>query len=692
MLQIRLMRKRKTGRLPLSILAFIWLQAAAGFCLSADPSPDQQAQLSGDLSRSYLDIEVTTSPIQATIASLPVLKKDGQGRVWKAWEEWGNNRSVVCLAQIKAGKHLSRQTVGRQAGFNYSPDLAFDQTDSPWMIWVNYLNREYRVYVQEVASRRTWRLGSSSEGTTSCPKIVLDGDGFVWAFWNETHNRNGSIFYRVYDQKRWSSPNAVPQATDIPALNPGVASDGRGNLWVAWSRYDGKDYEIYLSRWDGRAWQKEIKMTDNEANDIFPAIQVGPEGGPLVSWTQSSGLGNQICLKSFEAGAPGREITVSPTTGELAISRIFFEGEKIGIVWKSQSGVQAREFPRRLPAERGSSSPRPGSPQPLYNPSLDENKYVGVGDSITYGMINRLPAPELGYIPRLDAILNRNFGPSQMINEGIPGDKTYGGLSRIDTVISTHAARYILIMEGTNDVSHAELSLDTAAFNLSEMIRKCREAGAFPVIATIIPRRDSLWAFDFIRERYYYFVGKIHEIAADLQVPLVDQYDLFLNYPSEDGGLESLLSADLLHPSEKGYQFMAESWFAEVKVLPFPPVSIEIQGRTLSQSALASYGKSGYPRFPRRDPALSSGASSPAGNRLVWKDNPKIFDPTHIKGYRIYRKKTDLPTAFFGFRAFVSEPLLFFDGGKNTVGQFDYIISTVRDDGIEGPASLPVGE
>lgn len=688
----RLMKIRKTKRFLLLVLVLVWLQTAVGFCFPADPSPDEQAHPSGDLSRCYKDIEAKTSPLQAAIASLPVVKKDGQGRVWKAWEEWGNNRSLICLEQIGAGKHVSRQTISRQAGFNYSPDLAFDQTLSPWLIWVNYFNREYRVFVQDVSSRRTWLMSSSSEGTFSSPKIILDRNNLIWAFWDETHDRKGSIFYRFYDKREWSSLKAVPQETDFPALNPGVAIDGRGNLWVAWSRYDGEDYEIYLSCWDGRAWLKEIKMTDNEANDTFPAIQVGPEDRPLVSWTQSSGQGNHICLNSFEAGVPGQEITVSPTTGEMVISRIFLEGERIGIVWKSQSGIQAREFSPRLPAERGPSSPRPGSPRPLYNPSLDENKYAGVGDSITYGKINRLPAPELGYIPRLDTILKQNFGPSQVINEGVPGDTTFGGLSRIDTVINANASRYILIMEGTNDVIHTELSMDTSAFNLSEMIRKCGEAGAFPVIATIIPRRDWLWTFDFIRERHLYLVDKIREISADFPVPLVDQYDLFLNYPSADGGLESLLSADLLHPNEKGYQFMAESWFSEIKVLPFPPVSLELQGRSMGQNALPAYSKSGSPRFPRRDPALSPGASGPTGNRLVWKDNPKIFDPTRIKGYRIYRKKRGVPGGFFRFRAFVSEPLTFFDSGINTLGQFAYIISTVRDDGIEGSASDPVGK
>jgi lysophospholipase L1-like esterase len=679
------MRPGKFKPLLLFVLALVWLEAAVAVSLPREKPGQSRTGYSDDLFRAYKNIEAETSPVQLEIGSLPLVKKDRQGRVWKAWEEWGNSQSQIRLGQIQAGRLISPQTVGRQAGFNYSPDFFFDQAHSPWVIWVNYFKQEHRIFVQDTSSRRTWLLSSKSHGTLASPKIILDQNNSVWTFWNETSDRTGKIYYRVFNHREWSPLKVVPQGNDFPPLNPDVAIDRRGTLWVAWSRYDGQDYEIYLSCFDGQGWPKETRITDNGVNDVFPAIGLGPEDKPLLSWTQSSGLGNQICFKSFEGGAAGQEIKISPATGAMPVSRIFREGEKIGIIWKSAVGIKAKEFSSNLPAGVDAPLLPTQSPHPLYNPSFDENKYVGLGDSITFGFIDRLPTPELGYIPRLDAILNQNFGPSQMINEGIPGETTVGGLGRIDSVISTHLARYLLIMEGTNDAITGGLSKETAAFNLSEMVRKCLEAGVFPAIATIIPRRDWLWAYDIVREKHLYIVEKIHEIAASYPVPLVDQYELFLDYPSSDGGLLSLLSNDLLHPSEKGYQFMAASWFGELKNFPFPPVDIELRGRS-STDALSSPQKCPSARFTKRNftiPYLTS------GNLLTWKHNPKIFDRTRIKGYKIYRKKPEVPVGAFRLRAFVPEMLRFFDSGTNILDGFVYIIATVRDDGIEGPASSP---
>jgi lysophospholipase L1-like esterase len=681
------MKIGKPRRILSLVLTFVWVQAALAIPLPGPKPSENTPALSDDLFCIYKNIEEEMAPNGVGMSFLPLVKKDRQGRAWKAWEEWGKSRSDIRLGQFKMGKLVLPQTVSRQAGFNYSPDFSFDHTDSPWMIWINDLHQEHRIFVEDVSSRRTWQLNSRSRGTITSPKIIIGPDNTVWAFWNETLGRKGGIFYRVLDQRGWSPLRRIPQEIDFPPLNPDAAADAHGNLWVAWSRYDGNDYEIYLSCWTGQAWMKETRISDNKENDVFPAIQVEPEGKLLLSWTQSSGRGNQVCLKWLKGGASGQEIKISPADGGMAVSRIFREGERIGIVWKSADGIKIREFTPPLPAEV-SSLPSPShSPHPLYNPSFNENEYAGVGDSITYGYIDRLPAPELGYIPRLNAVLNQNFGPSRVLNEGVPGETTYGGLSRIDNVISANATRYILIMEGTNDVITGGLSMDTSAFNLSEMIRKCLEAGAFPAIATILPRRDWLWDIDIVRENHLYLVELIREVAAAFQVPLVDQYELFLNYPSPDGGLLSLLSNDLLHPSEKGYQFMAESWFAEIRNFPFPPVDVELRGRS-PEGATSSQKKGPTSRLAGRKGALPLFGAP--GNLLTWKDNPKIFDEARIKGYNIYRKNSGVPGGSFRFRAFVPETSRFFDSGTNVLKGFVYVISTVRDDGIEGPASEPV--
>ncbi len=673
-------------RLLLLFLTLLWVSRFSPANSRGQGSGENSTAPFRDLLQVYKNVEdqIPLSPFKAS--AVPLIKKDRDGRVWAAWEEWGNDQSRIRISRVQEGRMASLQTIGRPKGFNFSPDFAFDQTRSPWVIWVNCFNKENSIFVQEMLSRRTWSLNSGSISAITNPRIIFDRDNVAWVFWNETDDKKGEIFYRIFDWREWSPRKIVPQENTFPPLNPDAAVDGRGTLWLTWSRYDGEDYEIYLSGWNGQAWLKEVKITNNRENDTFPSIALGPNDIPVISWTQTSWQGNQICAKYLEGTPSSQEIKISHPAEEAVVSRIVREGEKIGIAWKSISGIKIKEFFPDQPEERVSSLSPPSSSQIIYNPSFDENKYVGLGDSITYGYMNRLPAPELGYIPRLDAILDQNFGPSQVINEGIGGETTVGGLSRIDRVISTHAARYILIMEGTNDVITGGLSMDTSAFNLREMIRKCLKASAFPVIATIIPRRDWLWSFQLNRERHLYLVEKIRQIAAEFPVPLVDQYSIFYDYPSSDGGLLFLLSNDLLHPSEKGYEVMAEAWFGEIKNFPFPPVNIQLTER--SPDGDFSYSlRNGTSSRPPKKPFLSS--SKPNGNLLIWKDNPKIFDKTKIWAYKIYRMRRGSPQGRFRFLAVVRDPLRFLDRGAHAFDEYIYVISTLRDDGVEGPCSEP---
>jgi lysophospholipase L1-like esterase len=681
------MKNLKINRLIFFFLILVWPIQFSASSLQEEKSIEHSSAPFEDLAQVYKTVESEISSTSFEVSSFPVVKKDRKGWTWASWEKWENDQSQIQISRIQKGRIVSPQTIGQQKGFNFLPDFSFDQTDSPWITWVNYFNREYRIFVREFSSRRTWVLTPGSSATITSPKIILDRNDKVWVFWNQTEAGKGGVFYRVLDPGGWSPLKQVPQQTHFPAVNPDVAIDGPGKVLVVWSRYDGEDYEIYLSRWDGNSWQKEIKITDNDENDSFPAVETGPNDTPIVSWTKSSRQGNQICFRSLEAGAPAQEISITPPVRQLPLSKIVREGENMGIVWKSPDGVKIKKIaPGQAEADSSLSTP---SPQGLlYNPSLDENKYICFGDSITYGYMNRLPTPEAGYPLRLEAILNQNFGPSAAINEGIGGENTLEGLSRIDSVISTQAARYILIMEGTNDVLNLEVSIDVSIFNLREMIRKCLEAGVFPTLATIIPRRDFLWAtMSIIRERHLYLVEQIRKIPPDFPVSFVDQYEIFFTYPSSDGGLLSLLSDDLKHPSEKGYQVMAEAWFNEIKNFPFPPVNIQITAKGSEGNPFNNLRKNTAFRQQKK-PILSP--REPLENILTWNDNPKIFDKTKVKGYNIYRKRREMVEDAFRFRAFVPGTLKFFDARITVLDGYIYVISAIRDDGVEGPCSEPI--
>ncbi len=634
----------------------------------------------------YESIEAQLAPGTPDSSGLPLVKEDGLGRTWAAWEEWQNGRRRVGIGRLDGDGVLVSIPMASPAGSNFSPDIAFGPDDSPWAAWGNYSAERYSICVQDVFTRRRWRLNLPQNASLTGPKIVFDGSGFIRVFWNETWRGNWQIVSRTFDGKMWSPPTTVFPPTRVPTVNPDVVADGTGSLWLAWSVYDGRDYEIYVARSKGKDWVGPVRLTDNEDNDLFPSLGIGTDRRPAVSWERASTEGVQVFATALAENGLFPEVPVSPPLRDSLRSRIISLSDRAAVVWKSAEGLGMKDL-SALPATPGNLEPVVSPvPQPVSNIDRDENAYIGFGDSITYGYIDRLPAPELGYPPRLDAILDQNFGPTEMINEGLGAEKTPQGLIRIDSVLASHAARYILIMEGTNDVINMSISMDTSVFNIREMARKSREAGTFPTLTTIIPRRDWAWPDPQVRSRQAYLNGQLRLLPAELLVSFIDMDLLFLDYPEADGGLLSLLSNDLKHPSEKGYQFMAESWFEEISDYPFPPYDIRLRKRIPKRETPEDVLPNPFRvlRDPHPRPARQT------GNFLTWKVNPKISDPARIKGYNIYRASRDLPGDAFRFLAFVPDLPNFIDSGFEVFDRYDYLVSTIRDDDVEGPCAGPV--
>ncbi len=196
---------------------------------------------------------------------------------------------------------------------------------------------------------------------------------------------------------------------------------------------------------------------------------------------------------------------------------------------------------------------------------LDYYKFLGFGDSITYGYINTKPAPELGYIPRLQYLVDSWYG-GEVINEGVPAEKTYEGVERFEQVILEHKAKFLLFHEGTNDVIHYNIPVSATLYNIRYMINTALKYEIVPIITTLIPR-NGWFGQGIFREKAIEVCEGIREIANELDIPLIDFWEIFSDYPESDGGYESLMS-DVVHPSEKGYQLMAENWFKTLQNIP----------------------------------------------------------------------------------------------------------------------------
>lgn len=169
----------------------------------------------------------------------------------------------------------------------------------------------------------------------------------------------------------------------------------------------------------------------------------------------------------------------------------------------------------------------PAAAQPL--------KILALGDSLTAGL--GLPAGQ-GFAPQLQRALEESGVEAQVIDAGVSGDTTAGGLARIEWALAD-APDLVILELGANDMLRGIDPAETRA-NLDAMLAQLRAAGARVLLAGMraAPNlgRDYIAAFEAI----------YGDLAAKHEVPL---YPFFLEGVATD---PTLNLADGLHPNEAG--------------------------------------------------------------------------------------------------------------------------------------------
>jgi acyl-CoA thioesterase-1 len=167
-------------------------------------------------------------------------------------------------------------------------------------------------------------------------------------------------------------------------------------------------------------------------------------------------------------------------------------------------------------------------------------RILAFGDSLTAGLGVK---PNEAFPARLQAALAAAGVPAEIINGGVSGDTTAGGLARLDWALSDRPA-YVLVELGANDMLRGIDPKVTRA-NLDEILRRVIAAGAKPLLLGMKSLanwgRDYAGAFDAIYP----------ELAAKYGVPL---YPFFLDGVALD---PTLNQGDGLHPNARGADLIA---------------------------------------------------------------------------------------------------------------------------------------
>lgn len=208
----------------------------------------------------------------------------------------------------------------------------------------------------------------------------------------------------------------------------------------------------------------------------------------------------------------------------------------------------------RVPRAQPAAAPAAAAPAPAAR--ADEGPLViFLGDSLTAGL--GLPEDQ-AYPAVLDRRLDAEGTPVRVLNAGVSGDTTAGGLARLDWLLK-QKPDVLAVCLGANDGLRG-LELAETEKNLREIVRRAKAAGARVLLLGM--RIPPNYGPDYTRQ----FQEMYPQIAKDFDVPLVP----FLL--EGVGGVADLNQGDGIHPTAKGHEMVAATVAPYLKEVLGAPV------------------------------------------------------------------------------------------------------------------------
>ncbi len=194
-----------------------------------------------------------------------------------------------------------------------------------------------------------------------------------------------------------------------------------------------------------------------------------------------------------------------------------------------------------LGCDRSPKLPQPSTQSPSsssseFSTGQEERIIVAFGDSLTAGLG---VTPQESYPAQLEARLHAEGYSYRVVNAGVSGDTTAGGIRRLDWIIKTNPEIVILEL-GANDGLRG-IPLNEVRANLSQIIQSLQDKGIQVVLAgmKLPPNYGPVYAVGFS--------NLFKELAKEYDIPVIP---FFLEGVATRPELNQ---DDGLHPTAAGY-------------------------------------------------------------------------------------------------------------------------------------------
>ncbi len=182
-------------------------------------------------------------------------------------------------------------------------------------------------------------------------------------------------------------------------------------------------------------------------------------------------------------------------------------------------------------------------------------RLVALGDSLTQGY--GLPSDE-GFVPQLEGWLQEQGIDVVVINAGVSGDTTAGGLSRMDWTLAEPVDAMLVILGG-NDLLRG-MNPQASRDNLDGILSRLGREGIPAMLAGLPAPGNYGPEFQLAFERMYIDLAGIHDVPLypNFMQPMTEKADAGQSF-------SDLMQSDHIHPNAEGVSLIVKGIGPEIK-------------------------------------------------------------------------------------------------------------------------------
>ena len=188
-------------------------------------------------------------------------------------------------------------------------DISFAQKgtrkklESATLVWVTNVKDSFEL-IYAYYENGSW--GKAKQLTDSgfinyIPTLTEDAKGKTWVVWSARMKEGFKLYYAILNRGIVEQPPKRIKTGMSSNIGPHLATEKDGTPILVWAGNNGKNDDVYLSRWDGSQWSRPLRINKrNSTPDYLPKIYVDLNGSASVEWKAMSPSGQTLKLKNLE--------------------------------------------------------------------------------------------------------------------------------------------------------------------------------------------------------------------------------------------------------------------------------------------------------------------------------------------------------------------------------------------------------